>query len=476
MVNKIAAGILFSIFLAGCAGSEEQVVFDRYDLPQVIASGRLRVLMENSSSGYMEHDGKLIGFEYELMNDFASSLGVKLSLVKVNDLDSIMHFLSHGKADIAALGLTITNERQQLLDFSEPYMYTRQVLVQHKPSGWEKMPKQAVSASLVKDIFALKGKTITVRRNSSFYSRLQSLVDETGTRVKILSAPGNYTTEKLIEMVAKGDIEMTIADEHIAQLNSLYFRDLDIQTAVSLKQKIGWGLNKGTPKLRKKLNEWLAQEDTQKKIKTLYRKYYEGAMVKDLRKHGLGSLPGSLAQMIRLYSRQYGWDHRLILSLINSESGGNHFVKSWAGATGIMQLMPETAAKFGTSSTGTPAEHIRAGILYLSELDNFWKKYVKNPQERTFFIIASYNTGPGHVLDARNLAMKYGANPELWEGNVKEWMIKKEDPSVFCDEVVKHGFSYGSVTARYVDDVIGTYHSMISKEERMNVRLTRVTQ
>lgn len=471
MMYRVAAGVFLSLLLADCSEKKQDVVFGSRDLPQIIASGRLHVLMENSSSGFLDIDGKLLGFEYELMKDFASHLGVKLEIVKMNNLDSVFHKLYHGKADVAALGLTITNERMKYMNFSEPYMFTKQVLVQHKPKGWEKMALSEVQGKLVKDILSLKGRTITVRRNSSFYSRLKSLVDETGSKIRILSAPGNYTTEKLIEMVAEGKIEMTIADEHIARLNSMYYRDIDIQTAISLKQKIGWAVNKGTPKLLDKLNGWLSQESTQKKVKQLMRKYYEG-----LPKQDIHDLPGVMEQMVKLYSRQYGWDHRLILSLIKAESGGNHFVKSWAGATGIMQLMPETAARYGTSESGTPAEHIRAGILYLSELDRFWKKFISDHRERTFFVIASYNSGPGHVLDARNLALKYGANPDVWEGNVKEWMKKKEDPSVFCDEAVKHGFSYGTVTAKYVDDVIGTYYSMISRDERMNLQLTRVTQ
>jgi membrane-bound lytic murein transglycosylase F len=122
-----------------------------------------------------------------------------------------------------------------------------------------------------------------------------------------------------------------------------------------------------------------------------------------------------------------------------------------------MQFMPETAAQYGIDSSSSPEEHIRAAILYLSWLDDFWEKRIFDPEERIHFILASYNVGLGHVLDAMNLAISLGYDPQKWEDNVAECILLKSQSEYYNSSLVKHGYCRGEEPYTYVKKILDHY-------------------
>jgi membrane-bound lytic murein transglycosylase F len=160
---------------------------------------------------------------------------------------------------------------------------------------------------------------------------------------------------------------------------------------------------------------------------------------------------------VKRESDRIGWDWRLVSSMIYQESRFNPKAVSWAGAFGLMQLMPATAGRFGVSRNSSPESHIRAGVSFLKWLDKRFEDDIRNPEERIKFILAAYNVGKGHVDDARRLAEKYGNDPNVWEESVEKWLLNKSQPKYYRDPVVKYGYARGIETSNYVKQVIDRF-------------------
>jgi membrane-bound lytic murein transglycosylase F len=162
-------------------------------------------------------------------------------------------------------------------------------------------------------------------------------------------------------------------------------------------------------------------------------------------------------EMIMAFSAKINWDWRLLASLICQESRFRPDVVSARGAYGLMQIMPETGRNFGIDIKASPENNIRAGILYINWLYSVFDPRIKDEQEKLRFILAAYNAGPGHILDAMRLAEKNGMDPMKWNGNVAVWLLKKSEPRYYTDAVVKNGFFRGRESVRFVSDVLRRY-------------------
>ncbi|MCK4465604.1 MAG: transglycosylase SLT domain-containing protein, partial [Bacteroidales bacterium] len=132
-------------------------------------------------------------------------------------------------------------------------------------------------------------------------------------------------------------------------------------------------------------------------------------------------------------------------------------VKSWAGAYGLMQLMPTTSRRYDITKNSSPAENIEAGVKFLKWLDNVLEDKVSDENERRKFVLGAYNVGLGHILDARELARKYGKDPNIWDYNVSDFLLKKSDPQYFRDPVVKYGYCRGEEPFNYVKEILDRY-------------------
>ncbi len=162
-------------------------------------------------------------------------------------------------------------------------------------------------------------------------------------------------------------------------------------------------------------------------------------------------------EIIKTCSDSIDWDWRLLASLICQESRFLPDVTSGAGAYGLMQIMPETGKSMGIDITLSPRNNILAGIKYLGRLNSMFSERVPDENERIRFILASYNAGPGHVLDAMKLAGKNGHDPLKWEDNVALWMLKKSEPRYYNDKDVKNGYFRGRESVAFVNEILNRY-------------------
>jgi membrane-bound lytic murein transglycosylase F len=167
---------------------------------------------------------------------------------------------------------------------------------------------------------------------------------------------------------------------------------------------------------------------------------------------------GTLSQFdesFREYSSIPGWDWRLVAAQAFQESRFNPRATSWAGAIGLMQIMPRTARQLRLDPHDA-RQSIEAACRYLWKIDAVWKESIADESERIKFILASYNVGTGHVQDAVRLASKNGDDAHSWE-DVSYWLVRKSKRAVYNDPVVKHGYARGTEPVAYVDAIMARW-------------------
>lgn len=429
------------------------------DLEEIRKRGRLIAIVDNSSTSYFIYRGQPMGYEYELLNLLAEDLGVDLEIVITPDISEAFRKLNQGEGDVIAHNLTVTKERQALIDFTLHHNEVKQVLVQRKPKNWRNMKIHQTEKKLIRNPLELAEKTVVVRKASSFYTRLQHLSEEIGADIDIVQEEGDVETEEMIRKVARGEIDYTVADEDVAMLNAVYFPDLDVSTALSFPQKVAWGVRKSSPELLAAIDNWIMRMRKTTDYYVIYNKYFKNRSgMRMLANSTYSTINGNQVSPYDDYIKEaaadLGWDWRLLAAIVYQESKFKPEAESWVGARGLMQLMPETAEIFGAEDPLDPAQNIKAGASYLKWLDDFWYDEVPDSTERQKFVMASYNVGQGHVIDARRLATKFGKDPQIWEGNVEKYLSLKAKPEFYNDKVVKLGYCRGSEPVNYVKAVL----------------------
>lgn len=428
-------------------------------IPHYRERGTLTAVTDYNSTNYFIYRGEPMGYQFELLNLLAAHLDVNLNVIVNNDLDESFDCLVNGGCDIMAKNVTVTRERSQLMDFTLPHNQTRQVLIQRKPENWRYMTESELDLYLIRDPLDLGGKRIHVQRNSAYAARLRNLMEEIGDTIIITEV--DSVAEQLINMVADGEIAYTVSDENIAMVNQTYHDNIDIGTAVSFSQNLAWAVKKGDYHLRDSINAWLSNFKSTVEYRLLYAKYFRNQRSAWMVQSDFYVLTsGKISpydELIKKYSEEVGWDWRLIASMIYQESNFRSDVESWAGARGLMQLMPGTASRFGVRDLSDPEENISAGVRYVAWLDDILSDRIPDKEERIKFVLASYNVGLGHVLDARALARKYERDPDRWTGSVDYFILNKSDPEYFLDPVVRHGYARGYEPFSYVGEILDRY-------------------
>ncbi len=432
--------------------------------PYTKSDGELVALIDNSLSSYFIYRGEPKGFEYEVLTLFAEDHGLKLRLKIIHDKDYILDSLNAGKGDLAAANLTINEARQEIIDFTNPLFSTRQVLIQRLPDNRRNLTADQINKQLIRNPLELAGKAITVRQNTSYFERLQNLSDETGINIKIDIAPNYLVIDNLIEMVSEGKIGYTVCDENLAKLICPSFNNLDYKTPISFPQNIGWAVRKTSFQLLDTLNQWLEKKKGSKEFNIVYDKYFEVSSKtrRNIRKNFdqiSGKNISEYDKDIIKYANNINWDWKLLAAQVFKESNFNPQTKSWAGAIGLMQVMPNTAKEYGASTNDlyNPEINLNIGTKYLVWLEDQWKEMIMDSTELLKFTLASYNVGHGHVSDARRMAQSNGMNPNKWDDSVEQMLLLKMKPEYYNRPEVKYGYCRGIDPVNYVKDIFDYY-------------------
>ncbi|MFZ6053028.1 MltF family protein [Halocola ammonii] len=431
------------------------------DLDAIKEDGVLHAITIYSSTSYFLYRGTPKGFEYELLSRLAEELDLELKITVAEDIDQLFDMLNNGDGDLVAYGLTITEPRKELVNFTEHHYVTHQALVQRKPENWRKLPQYKIDKQIISNTLELIDDTVWVRENTSYAERLENLQNEIGADIPIEHIEGRIPTDEIIRMVVDGEIERTIADYNIAAINQTYYPILDVDTRISFSQRIAWAVRKNSPNLLKAINQWIQKEKKSDAYYVIYNKYFKntksfrGRIESDFYSKNSNKI-SKYDSIIKLNAEKIGWDWRFLCSQVYQESRFDPRAESWAGAGGLIQLMPATAREVGVSNPFNPQQNIAGGVRYLDKmLDRF--EAVEDSIQKIKFTLAAFNCGAGHVFDAQRLAEKNGKDPNVWDENVEEYILKLKNKKYYLDDVVRYGFVRGTEPYNYVRDIFLRY-------------------
>ncbi len=455
-----AFAFMISLLLSSCQCNRNKGHEIDLDGMHVQLPDTLRVGMLNSPTTYFDYRGTPMGYDYELMDRFSKFYGLQFKVIVGGTISEMIQWLDEGKIDVLASPVPVTSEFQDRAILCGPRNVSTQVLVQKN---------DVAKDSIVKDVTDLIGREVAVQNDSKYFYRMQNLNEEIGGGIKIKTlAKDTISDDDLLNMVWKGEIPLTVVDSDVAEAALSYYPGLDISVKVSLEQYSRWAVAPDSHGIAKALDRWFADEkDNEKEV---FKKYYHLSKLEifDTPNDGLEDLKtltftdGKISpydQIFKAAGKKSGLDWRLIAAIAYVESHFDADVTSWAGALGIMQVMPRTATSHGYTPEEmlNPVKCVDVAVKTLSDLNSMFEKRVPNMDERENFILASYNAGPGHVLDAMALAEKYGLKSHTWDDNVEVAAIMKSKPAYYRDPVVKNGYFRGKETVNFVHKVQSAY-------------------
>lgn len=452
----------------------EQDSLTIFPIDTILKRGKLIAIVNNTPTSYFIYKGRPMGFQYDLLNRFCKDLGVELEIIKVASIPDAVDSIKHNKADILASGLTVIGDRKKEINFSTPITQTHQILIQRKPEGHQKMSKSKLENHLLRDVTKLGGKEVFVEEGSSYYDRILNLQNEIGDSIIVKAYDGEIDIDSIMQMVSSGQIDYAVTDQYTAKFFVRYYSNIDIQTPVSFKQNIAWAFSKNAVGLQDTVNTWIENNKNSLVWAVVYNKYFK--YNKNMNKRAQSSYNienGKISpydEIIKQEAQKINWDWKLIAAQISVESGFDPKKTSWAGAQGLMQIMPATAAGLNPNAKNAynPNTNISMGVKFNGMLYDYWIEQIPDSTQAIKFSLASYNIGKGHVFDAQRLAKKYGLDPNIWDGNVAEMIVKLSKSRYYKDSEVRHGYCRGIEAYNYVSRINSLYLNYRNFNDNVN--------
>ena len=448
------------------------------DLPAIAQRDTLVVIAPFNSTTYFLYRAEPMGYEYELLKKFAEDMDVKIRMLVVADRDSMFKLLRAGEGDIVAARMVQVPEDSGLAAFTRPLYTTEPVLVQRSTgapavvvadtapalggAARPATPPPVVTARVrqIQRPSQLQGQRVDVPEQSAFTRTLIELADTLTGDIHVVEV--DASSEALIRAVSEGTIRYTVAQGNLADISTDRYTNISVRPVLGEATPVVWAVRPNAPQLLARLNQWIADEKNAPLLRTLYTKYFVNSAAYNQRMDSpfLTSETGQLSEYDSLFkegAKKIGWDWRLLASQAYQESKFEPRARSWAGATGLLQLMPRTAAEFKVRNSNDPKENVAGAVRFLDWLNDYWTKRIDDPEERLKFILASYNTGSGHVGDAQRLAEAAGDDPTKW-ADVSYWLLQKSKKEVYTNPVVKYGYSRGIEPVNYVAIILERFN------------------
>ncbi len=429
---RTAGLILCFLLLGGCIHKSR--------LEEIRQRGEIRIVTLNAPTTYYEYRDEPAGFEYELAKAFAHHLGVKAHFIVKDTISQVLDTLAKGEADLAAAGLTITPERQKYFLFSIPYY---EVVEQVVCRRGEPCPK---------NLHDLAHRDLVVPKDSSYEEELRRLK----TRYPELHWETNaeLSTEELLEKVWRREIDCVVADSNFVAITRRYYPELTVCLNLSKPQKLAWMMPKDATDLQQEVNAWLRQYLKSRSFSLLVEKYYGFVKIfdyVDIRRfmRRIKTILPRYRPLFEKAAQKYGFDWTLLAAMAYQESHWKPWSRSPTGVRGIMMLTLETAREMGITNRLDPAQSIMGGARYLAKLRDRLPPSIKEP-DRDWFMLAAYNVGFGHIMDARYLARKLGKDPDRWQ-DVAEVLPLLSRRKYYRH--LKHGYARGWEPVIYVQRI-----------------------
>lgn len=459
----VLSGVLVAVamlyFRGGLAESPQWHPWDgptvQRDLDSITDS--LRVLVLRDPLVWEERQRATTGLEYELLQRFARKEKLKLVILPFDHPDSLLVALWQGKGDVGAMQAVGHPEWRKHFAVTIPYASVVPVVVRPRPE---------ISAQDSTPALKAGGDSVARSVASPFAASSYSF---SPSNAHFVAAPTMGTEDDLLVKVILGEHSSAVISDLRAGHEAERFPVLEFSEAIGPPQELGFVVRANSPQLLQAMDAWLAEAREVEAREHLLRSYTDGipepGPLRSRRAKGMrGDSISPFDGHFREHAAVGGWDWRLLAAMAWKETRFDSTVTSSQGAMGIMQFMPNTAERMGLDSASSMGDHIEAAARYLSRLDTLWLRAVPDKQERLRFVLASYNAGPGHIIDAQRLAEQLGLDPKRWEGNVERAVLLLAKPRYFLRPEMKNGFCKGSQVFHYVRGVLTVYQQLKARK------------
>lgn len=419
-------------------------------LAQIKQDGVLHVMTRAAPSTYYPTPKGYAGLEYDLASLFAKQLGVKVQFHTAKNLGELLNKTAQAEVDLAAAGLAVTEAREKKLRFSDSYHEVVEQVLYH--SGTDR-PKH---------IGDLNSGILEVVKDSSHVESLETLRKTASPQLRWLTNT-EQDSGGLIVLLNQGLIDYTIVDSTQALVIQRFYPKLQIAFDISQPRKIAWAFPKSTDNsLSDAVNQFIKKIRHDKTLEQLLERYYGHVQALDyvdkcrFYQHHQTRLPRYKSYFLTA-AKQQNLDWRLLAAIGYQESHWENSAVSPTGVKGLMMLTNDTALQVGIANRTDPSQSIKGGALYFQQQLQKIPAHIPEP-DRTWFALAAYNIGYGHLQDARNLTQQQKLNPDKWL-DVRKTLPLLEEEQWFSQ--TKYGYARGNEPIIYVENVRNYYDLLV---------------
>jgi len=425
-------------------------------LDKIKENKKLNVVLLNAPSTYYIGTEGAQGFEYDLLKSYADHLGVELNIIPAHTIKEALELSKNPDVAITSASLAKTPSRKKMYHFGPSYFDVQEQVICNRG--------MLRGSNFPRDVEDLEGLSIMVGDDTSYSESLKRL-QEDGFDINF-STTSEYSTEELLDMVGKHEIDCTVADSNIYALNLKFFPEIALAFSISPREQLAWLLPKNSKKLEADMYTWLNDFNQKGKITELKDRYYSYVLFFDYynTKMFYKRLKSRLPKYKKYFesvATDYGIPWTLLAAVAYQESHWNPRAKSFTGVRGLMMLTKSTAKILGVKNRLNPKQSILGGTRHLNQMIKFVPKGVEG-ENRLKFALAAYNVGLGHIRDAQKLAVKLGLNQNIWS-DMKIVLPLLSQKKYYRS--LKFGYARGSEPVKYVD-AIYNYKDILDKYEK----------
>jgi membrane-bound lytic murein transglycosylase MltF len=423
------------------------------DFDRMLERRIIRVLVPYSRTLYFNDKGHERGITADTVRDFERWINKKYTkklgkrsltvVILPTTRDRLLPEVAKGMGDIAAANLTVTEDRLKAVDFASPadWLAIKELVV----TG-PKSPTIATADDL-------SGKTVHVRRASSYYESLEALngrfQKEGKPAVRTVLVPDALEDEDMMEMLNASLLEAIVVDDWKAKMWAQILPKIKVneQAAVREGGKIGWAIRKGSSKLEGEILDFYRSYLKKQGVAAYRLKQYMSRIkqIKDPTAKAEWKRFEETLALFEKYGQRYNFDPLMLAAQGYQESQLNQSAKSRVGAVGIMQVMPTTGKELKVGDIRVTEPNIHAGAKYMDQLmTKYFSDADFKENDRSLFAFASYNAGPGNISRMRKEATKQGLDPDKWFNNVEILVAQKigMETTTYVRNVFKYYVAY----------------------------------
>ena len=446
------------LVLLGCEPKDRILEVDR-DL-STIRLDTLRVAIARGPMGMKAKKHSTSGLEYTLLSGFAEANGLAVEFRPLMGINEAVSALRTGSIDAISGAFTKEGVNALKVGSSCAYNNGKLMLVARRPDPWygRYWGHRGFPARIGMDLSIV---------DTAFATPAQMVPSGSDSLTHVLLDRERNPAE-LLEAIALGHTEAGVFPATFAKGHSLQFPHLSFEHELPGDAELVFALRSNASELKASLDAFICDPTNWSKHDAVVSAYAEPSL---LRVTGAFSHPHhqgaericSFDEAFKAAGDENGFDWKFLAALAFKESRFDTAAASYKGALGIMQLVPSTAEAMGMDTMTGPEGEIRAAARYLKRLNNMFLRTVPDQKERLGFILASYNAGPAHVIDAQNLARQKGLDDSKWRGHVERALLLLSDPHYYLNDPVKSGYCKGHSVFLFVREVLhyhGHYRSV----------------